>query len=280
MEFIAQSISDILDNLEPIESDWQDETARRVIGRFRQLPVKPEYDRSDIKALFEPNFDEGILMARLFLGLPKDQAEAALRENLGDGGTGVKRFRRDPDAFVSALEEMGLLEAMRSEISRELHWTDTLVERLRSGRGSAISGQHRGRALEDFVERMVREVFGNSYAARCQFEGSRGRAKCDFAIPSKLSPRILIEAKGYGATGSKMTDIIGDIEKIISAKRPDTALFFVTDGMTWNRRQNDLRKLVGYQNQGMITRIYTRAMAGTFGDDLRRLRSEYKLEMG
>jgi len=57
----------------------------------------------------------------------------------------------------------------------------------------------------------------------------------------------LIEAKGYGATGSKMTDIIGDIEKIIAAKRPDTAFLFFTDGMTWKERKSDLRKIVEYQ---------------------------------
>jgi len=33
---------------------------------------------------------------------------------------------------------------------------------------------------------------------------------------------ILIESKGYGAAGSKMTDVVGDANKIIEAKRPDT----------------------------------------------------------
>ena len=38
--------------------------------------------------------------------------------------------------------------------------------------------------------------------------------------------------KGYAATGSKMSDIIGDLDAIIGAKRHDTALLFVTDGTT------------------------------------------------
>ena len=56
--------------------------------------------------------------------------------------------------------------------------------------------------------------------------------------------RILVEAKGYGATGSKMTDIIGDLDAVIRVKRHDTTFIFVTDGLTWNQRKSDLQKIV------------------------------------
>ena len=61
-----------------------------------------------------------------------------------------------------------------------------------------------------------------------------------------------------------MTDILGDIRTIIAAKRPDTAFLFFTDGLTWKQRKSDLRKLVEFQNNGDITRIYTYAMAQQF----------------
>ena len=96
----------------------------------------------------------------------------------------------------------------------------------------------------------------------------------DFAIPSRTAARILVESKGYGATGSKMTDILGDIHTIIAAKRADTALLFFTDGLTWKERQSDLRKLVNLQNNGDITRIYTYAMADQFEVDLLQLKRE------
>ena len=74
----------------------------------------------------------------------------------------------------------------------------------------------------------------HGFPERCTFIGPSGqKAKCDFAIPSKSAARNLIEAKGYGATGSKMTDILGDIRTIVAAKRPDTAFLFFTDGLTW-----------------------------------------------
>jgi hypothetical protein len=101
--------------------------------------------------------------------------------------------------------------------------------------------------------------------------------KCDFAIPSKEAPRILVEAKGYAATGSKMSDVIGDIDHIVESKRRDTTFLFFTDGLTWKQRQSDLRKIVQYQNNGDIARIYTYAMGEQFEADLKQLKREYSL---
>ena len=278
MEFIAQSLEDVLATLRPLVVEWQHDTARRVIAEIEALPVKSSYTVSDLKGFLDINFDDGLLICRLFLGLSKDQFTAALRNALKEGGSGVTAYRKAPDAFLEALVGLGILEAIGEQTNRTPKWSDVLIERLRSGRGSAISGQRRGRSVEDFVEAIVRKVFSNGYAVRCKFTGQRNKtAKCDIAIPSKSAPRILIEAKGYGATGSKMTDIIGDIEKIIAAKRGDTNFLFFTDGLTWNDRKSDFRKIIEYQNAGDITRIYTHALADRFEADLRQLKSEHGL---
>jgi len=278
MEVIAQKLNDIVDSLQPLTVEWQDDTSRRVIALMKALPVKKAYTTEDVKALLDGNFDDGILVFRLFLGISKDQFTSVFRDIRGDAGTGVKSYRANKDAFIESILSTGLLEAMAEEANRAPHWSDVLVERLRSGRGSAISGQRRGRDVEDFAEAIVRKVFGEDFQVRCTFSGPRGQeAKCDFAIPSKAAARILIESKGYGATGSKMTDILGDIRTIIAAKRPDTAFLFFTDGLTWKQRKSDLRKIVEFQNNGDITRIYTYAMVDQFEADRRELKAEYKL---
>lgn len=241
------------------------------------MAVKNAYTTEDVKALLDASFDDGILICRLFLGISKDQFVSVLRGVRGDAGIGVKSYRADREGFIEAVLSTGLLEAMAEEANRKSHWSDVLIERLRSGRGSAISGQKRGRGVEDFAEAIVRKVFGDQFQVRCTFKGPRKDAKCDFAIPSKAAARILIESKGYGATGSKMTDIIGDISTISAAKRPDTAFLFFTDGLTWKQRKSDLRKIVEFQNNGDIARIYTFAMADQFENDLRQLKAEYKL---
>jgi hypothetical protein len=275
MKVLAQSLDDIVASLQPLKVDWQDDVSKRVIEEIGIMPVKTNYTVTDVQVILDRHFDDGLLICRLFLGLSKDQFTGILKEALGEIAGGVTGYRKDKPGFINALVDIGLLEAMDVQTNRMPKWSDVLVERLRSGRGSAISGQRRGRGAEDFVEAIVSKVFGKNYVLRCNFAGPKGRAaKCDIAIPTKAEPRILIESKAYGATGSKMTDVIGDIEKIIAAKRPDTAFLFLTDGLTWKQRKNDLRKIVEYQNNGDITRIYTYAMAGQLEADLRTLQAE------
>jgi hypothetical protein len=268
-----QKLQDIVSSLSPLNVEWMDEIARSVIARLADLPKKVSYDRSDIGALLDQDFEEGILCARLFLALSKDSMVAELKRELGTGGIGVKRYREDRVTYLDALERLRLPEALEAAINYQPVWSDVLVERLRSGRGSAISGQKRGRGLEDFVEAMVQEVFDDQYETRCTFTGAEGKtAKCDVAVPDRNRPRIVIEVKGYGATGSKMTDIIGDLDAIINAMRRDTTLLFFTDGLTWKARLSDLKKIVERQNEGKIARIYTTSMRDEFIADLKRLK--------
>ena len=196
---------------------------------------------------------------------------------MGAGGSGIKRFQKDRETYLGALEELGLRDAMTATVNAKPIWSDVLKERLRSGRGSAIQGQQRGRELEDFTEEVIHSIFGTNYEVRCTFQGPNGLAKCDFAVPDKADPLILVEAKGYGATGSKMSDIIGDLDAIIAAKRNDASLLFMTDGLTWKARANDLRKIIQRQNDGRIARIYTKQMRSHLRADLKVLKDEYGL---
>lgn len=277
MKIVKQKLNDLLSSLSPLSVDWKDNVAKRVIEQIEQIPVKETYDRQDIKNLFSANFEDGKLICRLFLKMSKDAFNAYLGDVLGSGGQGIKRYNSDQKKFIDALVSMGLLYAMTAHTNVEPKWSDVLIERLRSGRGSAISGQKRGRGLEDFVEDIIKKVF-ETYEVRCKFIGTRDQtAKCDFAIPSRSDPYILIEVKGYGATGSKMSDVVGDIDAIIRAKRPDTKLLLFTDGLTWKQRQNDLSKLVERQNDGEITRIYTTGMKDLFESDLNILKTEFRI---
>lgn len=273
MQSKDQTLEEVVDSLSPLAVEWMDDKAAEAIAALTAIPKKAVYDRSDVEALLDEDFERGLLCCRLFLALSKDSMEAELTRLLGQGGIGVKRYRSGKGAYLQALESLQLVEAMATTINYEPVWSDILVERLRSGRGSAIQGQRRGRGLEDFAEAMVKEVFGANYETRCTFTGADGKsAKCDVAVPDRHRPRIVIEVKGYGATGSKMTDIIGDLDAIIDAMRRDTYLLFITDGMTWKNRLSDLKKIVDRQNQGKIARIYTTKMRDEFLEDLESLR--------
>jgi hypothetical protein len=274
-----QHVDDLLGALSPLESTWKDAHSDAVLQLIEAIPQKATYDVADLKALLDRDFDATMTAIRLVLELSKDEFTVAMRATL-PAGTGVKRFREDDGAFIGALVKLGVLDQLGRLANTPITWRNILLERLKAGRGSAIKGQARGRGLEDFVELLVRGVFGaGQYSVRSRFVGSRGTSteKADFAIPSKNDARILIETKAYGATGSKQTDVLGDVARIVEQKRHDTDFLLVTDGVTWRDRVNDLRKLVTMQNEGLITRIYTRSMAAQLEDDLKELKRDHAL---
>lgn len=275
-----QTLEDLVTFLAEVGTSWMDDHSAAVIRAIKGIPSKRAYARRDAASLLDADFDVGMTTIRLVLGMSKDEFGMALKEHIGEGGCGIGRYRKDRDGFLAAIEAMGVLASMAELVNRRVSWRDILCERLKYGRGSAIKGQKRGRTLEDFTESIVKRVFGDiGYDTRCRFVGATGTSteKADFAIPSKEDPAILIESKGYGATGSKQSDILGDIEKIDAQKRHDTDLLLVTDGVTWKNRLNDLRKLIEMQNRGRIGRIYTQKMASELEADLRQLRRDHSL---
>lgn len=280
MKRVRQTFDEIVDKLSAIEAEWKDEFAEKVIRLLHTFPIKSSYGLPDVIAVLKKDFDAGLTVCRLFLDMSKDEFISALRAAMGGKGIGITEFRIDPNRYAKGLNALGILSAIKGHVGRPTKWTDVLIERLKSGRGSAIKGQTRAKFLEDFTEGLVRTVFGKgNYYMRCQFVGKTGtsKEKIDFAIPSREGARILIEAKAYGATGSKQTDVLGDINRIVVEKRHDTTLLFVTDGVSWKERANDLRKLLKMQNEGYIYRIYTTVMAPDLQRDLRQLKAHHGL---
>lgn len=278
MQRVSQNLDDLLSNLSVLETVWKDDFAQAVLDLLTRLPNDRPVQRSDIEEMLRTDFDAAITVIRLFLDRSKDEFSYELKTLFaGAAGPGKSAFAADPASFVGRLLETGILDSINATVGRPTTWMDVLAERLKAGRGSAIKGQYRGRALEDFVEEIVKRVFDDRYDARTSFKGkdARSTAKSDFAIPGKDTPQILIEVKAFGATGSKQTNVIGDANSIIEQKRHDTTLIIVTDGITWHARKNDLRQLVTLQNTGHIYRIYTKKMARELESDLAQMKTEY-----
>jgi hypothetical protein len=280
MKRVRQTFEEISKSLSNLEVDWmEDPHAGAVIKAFKALPAGRNITRGDVVKLFESDFRVASTALRLFLDFSKDEFERITAELFKDnGGAGVTNFRSNPDAYVAKLEEIHLLERMSAEINRPPEWSDRLVGLFQGGWGSAVKGQLRGRMLEDFTEAILKKVFASEQIIpRCQFLGANGLSseKADFAIPSSDDAHILIEVKAFNATGSKQTDVLGDIYRIVEQKRDDTAFILVTDGISWKARSSDLRKIIALQNLGKIRKIYTMAMAKEFEADLRSLKKSF-----
>lgn len=277
MEKIRQDKDALLAKLSVLETDWRDDFSTAVISFLDHIDLEAiASNENRIRELLEDDFNVASTVFRLFLEKSKDEYTSILKELFPEKGmSGAKGFKNNPEKYVKTLNHLLLREKIIETLYRDYTWKDILTERLKAGRGSAIKGQKRGRQLEDFVEGIVSQVF-NAYDPRCSFIGMKGTSseKADFAIPSKDNPEIIIEVKGYGATGSKQTDVIGDINRIIQEKRHDSTFLLFTDGITWKERESDFRKLVDFQNQGYIYRIYTKSMEVEFLRDLKLLKAE------
>jgi hypothetical protein len=275
-----QQKDELIPLLSAVNTDWKDEFSIKFLDFLSHIPLDSELTEEYIAEILDNDFENAMLFFRLLHEQSKDEFAITLRTLFdkfpkGPGKTG---YKNDPVGYVRKLVEYGLPSVHQNFINKEFTWKDVLMERLKGGRGSAIKGQTRGRNLEDFVEKYVKQAF-TSYDAKVSFIGRDGnrKAKADFCVPSKNQPNIIIEVKAYGATGSKQSDVIGDVEKIIKEKRSDTYFLLVTDGITWISRMRDFERLIRFQNEGHIYRIYTQKMELELAADLLELKHECKL---
>lgn len=278
MQLSKISLDDLLGELVELPADWMDEVAAGLVAhvklsleRLRGLgrPVTA----ADLAAELREK-REFLDVCRLFMGQGQETVAHLLSDQLGKhmGWTPLRNLAaREPERMAHALALIGLPGIIDQQLARNWQAEDILIERYRMSRGRAIAGQRRGRGLEDEVEAVLKAA-SVVYEARVTFTGVQGKsAKCDFALPARSEPKIVIEAKGFEATGSKLTDFLGDILKIVQARSPHMYFFLVTDGRGWHNRVSDLRKIVEHHQHGDIDMIYTRARLGDLAEDVRQI---------
>jgi len=276
-----QTKSQLVANLGEVLTDWKDTFAMKFIDRLNSLEQTGDLGEEYLISLLEEDFEIAVTLFRTILEQSKDEYTETLKAIFFQNpkGYGKASFKSDPSEYVKTVNKLGLIQKINEMSSTTYSWKDIIQERLKMGRGSAIKGQTRGKNLEDFVEIIVKEVF-DKFEIRKSFVGSNGlsTAKADFCIPSTKQPSIVIEVKAYGATGSKQSDVIGDVQKIINEKRADTYFLLVTDGVTWTARLRDFERLIEFQNLGDIYRIYTQKMKQELREDLTQLKTELLIE--
>ncbi len=263
MIFQNKTLEELIKELSPLSADWMDSRGEATIQAIRDFTrsipeeVSPEFIEQRLRER-PVNLD----VIRLFMGLSQDEMASRLRQyTLWNGSYSSFRTRvqneEDCMLLVSALSQMGVEEEIEAQSKRTWGIEDVLMERYKFQRGRAIKGQKRGRALEDQVEELLNSV-SCQFVRGGNFRGKNKKtAKADFSIPELVEPKIVIECKGFEATGSKMTDVLGDVEKILEAKSGQMYFFLVTDGLAWLNRLSDLRALVAYHHKGDVDMIFT-----------------------
>jgi hypothetical protein len=279
MKFSKVGLDVLLSESADLPSSWMDDDARLLVSEIPAVVeeirgIGPSVQASALAALLSRH-PRGLDVLRLIAGEGQEPMAHRICDALGGKRMGWDRLRRlanlDPTRMATALVGMGMSEIIAEQAFRQWTLTDVLLDRYKLGRGRAIAGQQRGRALENEVEAILKGV-GVPFETRVTFTSAAGiAAKCDFAVPTRVEPLIVIEAKGYESTGSKLTDFLGDVLKIKQAKGYHTYFFVVTDGRGWFNRESDLKHLVKLHEDGTIEMIYTRARLAQLADDVRQI---------
>jgi hypothetical protein len=166
-------------------------------------------------------------------------------------------------------EDYDLLRLIALQRSETYFFADILVARGRT-RSTAKASGVTGRLVEDRIEAVARGL-GLECSTRGRFEGRGGRtAPCDLAIPGDgADALIVVAAKGFDSTGSKLTDAVREVEEMAEIRLPTQFIFAAVDGIGWKSRTSDLKKIHTLWDNGMIDGMFTLNQLDWFENQLR-----------
>lgn len=93
-------------------------------------------------------------------------------------------------------------------------------------------------------------------------------APCDLVVPDSGNAQIVVAAKGFDSTGSKLTDAVREIQEMAEIRLPRQFVIAVIDGIGWKSRKADLRRIHGLWETQQIDGMYTLATLDQFRNDL------------
>lgn len=280
MKLPIRSLEDILSQLQPLPSDWLDEVGQETLKAIDSF-IEKIGDNEVTIGILEELLTENVIyldVIRLFLGMSQDefaQRIASLSTLRGSYSSIRGKAKKEElrTEILQALDQLDAVVTVDNELNKQWTVNDVLYDRYKFQRGRAIKGQRRGRGLEDAVQEILEKIKnenGMTYDRGVTFTSRDDKtAKSDFAIPSGAEPKIIIECKGFEATGSKLTDVLGDISKIVEAKTAHTYFFIVTDGTGWFNRTSDLKKIVEHHKKAKVDMIYTMATFNELEETIR-----------
>jgi hypothetical protein len=202
-------------------------------------------------------------------GLGQEQLINQMKRLMGTAGW-ITLARTEPDRLIQVLDdEFGIVAKVAEQLRRDWTFADVLLERHLWSRKRAASAIGQGRRVEDEVERVVKEL-GLRYTMRTQFVGrDRRSAPCDVAIlDGQGQAQIVLGAKGFNSTGSKLSDAVREIEQMADVRRANQFVYALIDGIGWANRGADLRRIYDLWDSGSIDGMYTLNHLEAFEADL------------
>lgn len=203
----------------------------------------------------------------LSVGLSQERLKNALKHAFGTSGW-VTLARERPADLVEMLDrDYDLVRQVEMQRANAYTFGDILVARAGT-RVTATSAGVAGRKVEDEIEAIARDL-GLACETRTRFTGRNFRtAPCDLAIPTGADALIVVAAKGFDSTGSKLSDAVREIMEMADVRQPRQYVMAVIDGIGWKSRLADLRRIYELWRTQQIDGIYTLGSLDVFRVDL------------
>lgn len=211
---------------------------------------------------------DAIRVLGLSVGLGQERLKIWAKHNLGTQGFGLLA-KNHARATIELLDsEHNLIRAIDEGRHQQYSYSDILVTRATS-KSTANRAASAGRSLEDLLEEAAVEA-GLEYSTRGRFTGIGGRtAPYDLAILDQNGdPVIVVGAKAFDSTGSKLSDALREVEEMAQTRLPRQYVFAAIDGIGWKGRESDLKKIHQLWVDQRIDGIYS---ASTMDDFKARL---------
>lgn len=192
------------------------------------------------------------------MGLSQEKLKNVLKTEFGTSSWRQVASNQAADLVWFLDKEYGLVQLLKDQLHTSYDFGDILVARTSGRRGASAAGAA-GRAVEDQVEAIVRGLGLQNVSTRTQFQG-RGQetSPCDVLVQDKSgAPFAAIACKGFDSTGSKLSDAVGEISTMARVRLPRTSVYAVVDGIGWNSRHSDLRRIHDMWMKDEIDGLYT-----------------------
>lgn len=274
------SFADCLDALQPIvpPANLLAETAALTAVHLIGSELV-ELESVDVETL--TNWIDGRGDAVRVLALSVGLGQERLR-TWGQHHFGTATFNRLAKEFASEVvalldAEHNLVGVLNEQRGRRYSYGDVLVARAGT-RGTAARAGAAGRSLEDKLEAIASDL-GLKYSTRGRFSGIGGRtAPYDLAILDEHDrPVIVVAAKGFDSTGSKLGDAVREVEDMAQTRLPTQYVYAAVDGIGWKLRQSSLREIHALWVDQKINGVYFGSTLDSFREEL--VKASFRLEL-
>jgi hypothetical protein len=262
-EYVA-SLSQLSNPFDPTIPTAESEEIRAAAA---QLAALASIDRATLAAFVADNPD-AVPVLGLAVGLTREKLKNVLKHHLNTTGW-ITLAREHPAELIAMFDDQyDLVRLIDEQRHRAYDFGDVLVARAGTRRTATTAGTT-GRRVEDEIEAVAREL-GLPHSTRARFEGRGGEtAPCDLAIPAAGgAAKIVVAAKGFDSTGSKLTDAVREVEEMADKRLPTQYVMAAIDGIGWKNRLNDLRRIYNLRAANQIDGLYTLAALGNFRAEL------------